>query len=77
MHGRIHDKIACTDNIAGERIGENFGSIRCSRAGKSHVAGDGSKVLEQARLEKQKPHVDSSLKQVADTIAGDIVRRLW
>ena len=24
------------------------------------------KVLEQAQLEKQKPHVDSSLKQVAD-----------
>jgi hypothetical protein len=24
------------------------------------------KVLEQARLERQKPHVDSSLKQVSD-----------
>ena len=28
--------------------------------------GDGSKVLEQARLDMQKPYVESSLEQVAD-----------
>ena len=29
------------------------------------------KILEQAHLERQKPHVDTSLKQVADIVEGE------
>ena len=45
---------------------ENFGGTECSRASKVVWWEMAPKMLEQAQLKKQKPHVDSSLKQVAD-----------